>query len=203
LIWHIDDSRGNNDSEWYPGHTSSGHYWVALEQADNLYQLEKKQSLGDASDPYPGSANNISFTPASSPNSNAYAGGGTFVSVTNISASGPTMTADFAVSLSAGTDDTHPAALPQLTLGQNYPNPFNPSTKFSFSVPSTRTVEVDVYNLLGERVTQLAAGVFSAGSYTLTWDGTDTNGQKVSSGVYLYELSAGNEHMVKEMILLK
>jgi immune inhibitor A len=203
LIWHIDESKGNNDSEWYPGHTSSGHYEVALEQADNNFQLEKHTSLGDASDPFPGSTNNTSFAPTSSPNSNSYADAGTFVAVTNISASGPTMTADFAVSLSAGIDDTHPAALPQLALGQNYPNPFNPSTKFSFSVPSTRTVEVNVYNLLGERVTQLAAGVYSAGSYTLTWDGTDTNGQKVSSGVYLYELTAGDEHKVKEMILLK
>jgi hypothetical protein len=46
IIYHIDDNVSGNDNEWYPGHTSSGHYQVALEQADNLYNLEKKSKSG-------------------------------------------------------------------------------------------------------------------------------------------------------------
>ncbi len=49
-IYHIDNSVNNNNNEWYPGHTSSGHYHVALEQADGLWNLEHNNGRGDAGD---------------------------------------------------------------------------------------------------------------------------------------------------------
>lgn len=85
LIWHIDEAQ--------PGNTDENHYKVGLMQADGQRDLELDHNRGDAGDPYPGSTGNTSFTPTSTPNSNSYAGQNTCVSVTRISASGPTMSA--------------------------------------------------------------------------------------------------------------
>ena len=69
LIWHIDESVGTNDNEWYPGHEDSGHYRCALEQADGQWHLERAINSGDPQDPFgPG----LAFTPTSSPNSYSY-----------------------------------------------------------------------------------------------------------------------------------
>jgi M6 family metalloprotease-like protein len=95
LIWHIDESMGTNSNECYPGipFCSSLHYHVALEQADNLWELERNFNSGDTGDPYPGTTNNRSFTESSSPDSNLYNGSPSSVSITNISDSGSVMTA--------------------------------------------------------------------------------------------------------------
>ncbi|MGB8320867.1 MAG: M6 family metalloprotease domain-containing protein, partial [Ignavibacteriaceae bacterium] len=67
-IYHVDNSAANNNNEWYPGHTSSGHYKVALMQADGLWSLEHSSS-GNSGDPYPGSSNNRNFGSISIPDS--------------------------------------------------------------------------------------------------------------------------------------
>ncbi|SNB45595.1 M6 family metalloprotease domain-containing protein [Geobacter sp. DSM 9736] len=73
LLWHIDETRANNRSEWYPGCSScTSHYRVALVQADNSYNLEKKQNRGDAADPFPGSLFIRTVTPETSPASVLY-----------------------------------------------------------------------------------------------------------------------------------
>lgn len=102
-IWHIDDNKPNNTQEWWPGQPWQEHYRVALEQADNLYEMEHGSCKGDASDLFPGSLNKYTFNLSSNPGSKSYAGGGTEVSVTNISASQQTMTADISVSSSKST----------------------------------------------------------------------------------------------------
>ena len=73
LIWHIDDLVGGNDNQWYPGYTQYGHFHVALEQADGLWELERYMSAGDGGDPYPGTTVNRSFTATTTPNSRDYA----------------------------------------------------------------------------------------------------------------------------------
>jgi len=102
LIWHIDESQNSNANECYPGKLLCPllHYHVALEQADNLWNLDAtvnqpiySSNRGDTGDPYPGSTNNRSFTAASSPSSNLYNGSPSNVSVTSISDPGSTMTA--------------------------------------------------------------------------------------------------------------
>ncbi|MGH8003237.1 MAG: M6 family metalloprotease domain-containing protein, partial [Limisphaerales bacterium] len=99
LIWHIDDTvSSGNRREWYPPNPpSSGHYQVALVQADNLFQLEKNQNSGNSGDPFPGSTVNRNFNSLTAPNSASYTGESTFVKVENISASKDTMTADLGV----------------------------------------------------------------------------------------------------------
>jgi len=204
LIWHIDESVSHNKYEWFPGHTDFGNYLVALEQADNLYHLEKKQSAGDNGDPYPGALSNTSFSPVSSPNSDSYAASSSFVAVTNISPSAPTMTADFTVSFTSGNnDDDDPPAIPRLALGQNYPNPFNPSTSFAYSVPVAGEIQIDVYNLLGQHVATLLSGFHSTGAYTATWDGRDKTGSAAPSGIYLYRLTDENDTVVRKMMLIR
>ncbi|GJD51976.1 hypothetical protein OPKNFCMD_4735 [Methylobacterium crusticola] len=90
LIWHVDESQSGN--------TDETHYKVGLVQADGARHLELSSNRGDAGDPYPGGASNTAFTGSSTPNSNAYAGQPTLVSVTSISASAPTMSAVVRVS---------------------------------------------------------------------------------------------------------
>lgn len=203
LIWHIDEAVSHNMYEWYPGHTSFGNYKVALEQADNLFQLEKKQSLGNSGDPFPGSTNNSSFGPVTSPNSDSYASSNSFVSISNISASAATMYANFVVSLAADNDDDDPTILPVFALSQNFPNPFNPTTSIAFSLPNAGEVEINIYNVLGEKVDALLPGYLQAGDHFVTWDGTDNSGQGLPSGIYLYELVTEVDQEVRQMVLLK
>jgi len=89
LIWHVDETISSNSNENHPK--------VALMQADRLRDLEQGNDRGDAGDPYPGSTNNTAFNNSSTPNSKSYAGADTCVSVTNVSPSGPTMTARLGV----------------------------------------------------------------------------------------------------------
>lgn len=108
LIYHVDDAVGGNTNQWYPGHTASGHYRVALEQADGLWQLEQEINQGNSADPYPGSGAVRNFTASSTPNSNDYAGAATGIAVQNISNSSATMTADLTGSGAASITLTYP-----------------------------------------------------------------------------------------------
>jgi hypothetical protein len=92
----------------------------------------------------------------------------------------------------------------EFNLGQNYPNPFNPTTTISFSLPKEAPVTFEIYNMLGVRIRTLMAGqTKSAGMYTVAWDGRDDAGVSMSSGVYLYRVSAGSFLASKKMTLLK
>jgi hypothetical protein len=89
------------------------------------------------------------------------------------------------------------------SLDQNYPNPFNPTTEVPFALPVAGHVELTVFNVLGQKVTTLANGEFPAGNHTVTWDGHDSDGQQVSSGVYFYRISTESFTDAKKMMLLK
>ncbi|UCF65430.1 MAG: T9SS type A sorting domain-containing protein [bacterium] len=94
--------------------------------------------------------------------------------------------------------------LPQtVQLENNYPNPFNPITQIAFSLPQNSTVSLKIFSVTGQLVNTLISSSLSAGQYTVTWDGTNPYGQAVSSGVYIYQLKAGNEIRTKRMHLLK
>jgi len=103
-----------------------------------------------------------------------------------------------------GIDD--PPVLPHsFQLYQNFPNPFNPQTTIRFEIGSAAGshVVLDIYNVLGQHVKQLARTEMNAGSYDVVWDGTDNNGRRVASGLYLYRLQVGEEIETKKMVLLK
>ena len=83
-------------------------------------------------------------------------------------------------------------------LGQNFPNPFNPSTKIKYSVPQIAQVQIKVFDVLGNEVETLVNEEKQIGTYELTW-----NAANLPSGVYFYQLKAGNFIETKKMILLR
>ncbi len=86
---------------------------------------------------------------------------------------------------------------------QNYPNPFNPTTTISYSLPSESKVEVIVFNALGQEVKTLVSANQPAGRYTVSWDGTNAQGVSVSSGIYYYQVIAGDHSSIMKMVLMK
>jgi len=88
-------------------------------------------------------------------------------------------------------------------LRQNYPNPFNLSTEISFQLPRDCKVDLKIYNLKGQLVKTVAEKEMNRGTHTVYWDGTDSKGSVVASGIYFYKLSAPNFTSVRKMILLK
>jgi hypothetical protein len=88
-------------------------------------------------------------------------------------------------------------------LKQNYPNPFNPSTIITYQIPQTELVTLEVYNALGEKVRTLVNNVQEAGYYQIDWDGKNNFGNQLSSGIYLYRITAGNFVKVMKMVLLR
>jgi flagellar hook assembly protein FlgD len=69
-----------------------------------------------------------------------------------------------------------------------FPNPLNPATTFAFTVDHTQHLTLDVHDVRGRRVAELAAGMFSPGRHEFRWDGRDGGGRSVASGVYLVRL---------------
>lgn len=83
-------------------------------------------------------------------------------------------------------------------LSQNYPNPFNPTTTIDFSLPKTQNVTLKVYNILGQQVASLINGNMTAGYHSIRFDASN-----LSSGMYIYKISAGSFTSAKKMMLLK
>jgi subtilisin family serine protease len=88
-------------------------------------------------------------------------------------------------------------------LMQNYPNPFNPITKINFSLPIAKFVSIKIFNSVGELVKTLSEKDMTEGYHSIEWDATNDYGNKLSSGMYLYRIQAGNFVETKKMILLK
>ncbi|GEM_PF-6815955 len=88
-------------------------------------------------------------------------------------------------------------------LDQNYPNPFNPSTAISYSLPQRSHVDLTIYDLNSRKVYKLVEGFQEAGRYTVTWQGIDSNGTPVPSGMYYYRIRALNTSKFRKMILAK
>ena len=90
-----------------------------------------------------------------------------------------------------------------LALHQNYPNPFNPQTRISFVMPSTGRAKLTVFDIRGGKVANVFDGVLEAGPHNLTWDGKDSSGRSVATGIYLYRLEACNSELSRKMLLLR
>jgi hypothetical protein len=101
-------------------------------------------------------------------------------------------------------DEPGQGTVPEVfALSQNYPNPFNPSTKIGFDLPKPSFVSLDIYDVLGRKVSTLINEHLMAGSKQVQWNGRDNTGAEVASGVYFYRLQTGDHVEVKKMVLLK
>ena len=105
----------------------------------------------------------------------------------------------FALPLAALTGQALPA---RFALGPNYPNPFNPSTIIPYQLAASSAVRLEVFNLLGQRITTLVDGERPAGFHTATWHATDVAGRAVGAGVYIYRMTVGVESQTGRMVLL-
>jgi hypothetical protein len=91
----------------------------------------------------------------------------------------------------------------KLELIQNYPNPFNPETTISYRLPVASKVVLIIFDMNGREIIRLFEGNQAAGDYDVNWDGRDQNKLAVPSGIYFYQLRAGNNLEMRKMVLIK
>jgi len=107
-------------------------------------------------------------------------------------------TAEFSGPIGTAVKAKNTAKPANFSLAQNYPNPFNPTTNIEFSIQKQGTVKLNVYDILGNEVAQLANGSYAPGTYVSTFDGSS-----LASGVYFYKLETANNTVTKRMMLVK
>ena len=95
------------------------------------------------------------------------------------------------------------ASFPEFQLDQNAPNPFNTDTMIRFGLPTEARIRLSVFNISGQKVADLATGVWSAGAHSLLWSGWGANGEELASGVYFYRLSIDHQHQTRKLLLLR
>ncbi|HBX67606.1 MAG TPA: hypothetical protein DEG32_16150 [Balneolaceae bacterium] len=98
----------------------------------------------------------------------------------------------------SSNEDENPTIAEDFKLHQNYPNPFNPTTNISYELKNAVDVTLSVYNVLGQKVVTLVSGMKTAGSHSATFDASG-----LSSGVYFYQLRAGEVTFTQKMLLSK
>ncbi|MDD4224297.1 MAG: C25 family cysteine peptidase [Candidatus Cloacimonetes bacterium] len=96
-------------------------------------------------------------------------------------------------------------SIPELvtSLKSNYPNPFNPSTTICFDLAQPGLAKLSVYNVKGQLVKQLLNGDLTPGTHRINWNGLDSSGRPVSSGVYFYRLEAKDYISTRKMLMIK
>ena len=100
-------------------------------------------------------------------------------------------------------DETFIAIPKEFVLYQNYPNPFNPKTTIRFDLPESQFVHLTIYDVLGQKIIELAAENFAAGYHKVVWNGRNKHNLPVTSGIYFYQINAGPYLSNKKMVLLK
>jgi hypothetical protein len=85
----------------------------------------------------------------------------------------------------------------------NYPNPFNPSTEVQYQIANAGLVEINIYNVLGQKVRSLVNQELKAGAYTARWDGTDDRGNTVAAGTYVIRMQSGSYNGNHKIQLVK
>ena len=91
----------------------------------------------------------------------------------------------------------------EYALHENFPNPFNPSTTLRFDLPYAGDVSLTIYNMLGQKVKSFDMRGIQAGKHTLRWNATNDLGEKVGTGVYLYQLQTKDFMKTRKMIFMK
>lgn len=168
LIWHVDENQSGNDHQWYPGYTSSGHYLVALEQADGQWHMEQNINSGEAGDPYPGTTSNTEFSFWSTPDSKAYNGTDTQVYISAIPVTADTVNVYMSTTYQGIDDDESAPRGVWSTSGSVtvvHPGGF---------------AEVSLFDLSGRTVATLFSGELEQGEHSFS-----TSGSQLPSGVFL------------------
>ncbi|MCK5737888.1 T9SS type A sorting domain-containing protein, partial [bacterium] len=93
--------------------------------------------------------------------------------------------------------------LTELELAAIYPNPFNPITMVRYVLPKSTLVTIQIFDIAGRRVKSLASGHQAAGAHQVTWQATDDQGHRVSTGIYLCRMVAGDEVRHRKMVFAK
>ncbi|MCK4578498.1 MAG: T9SS type A sorting domain-containing protein [Candidatus Marinimicrobia bacterium] len=107
------------------------------------------------------------------------------------------------VTLEIEEEGSEPIVARGYKLAQNFPNPFNPTTTIEYLLPINEMVSVAIYNLKGELVKTLVNKYQSSGSHRVVWNGTDSDGNSVASGVYLYRIKSRTVSLTKRMTFVK
>jgi hypothetical protein len=110
--------------------------------------------------------------------------------------------------ISREPDGSPSGAVPRAAfLHQNYPNPFNPNTTITMDVPageaSVQKVKLAIYDIRGRFVKSLVDSGLAPGRHRVVWDGRNSRGERVSSGMYIYTMHAGNEICSRKMLILQ
>ncbi|MFQ5641294.1 MAG: T9SS type A sorting domain-containing protein [bacterium] len=91
----------------------------------------------------------------------------------------------------------------EFALLQNYPNPFNPTTTIEYRLPKSTQVMLRIYNIRGQQVRILVDEEKPAGMFKANWSGKDAFGRRVASGIYVYQIRAGEFVSSKKLILMR
>ncbi len=108
--------------------------------------------------------------------------------------------------ITARANDANKSVAPvvkRFALHANYPNPFNPVTTIVYELPREGTVELSIFNAMGQKVRTLVSGVQTSGVHQVQWNGTNKAGGNVASGVYFYRLNSGGKIQIRKMILMQ
>lgn len=108
-----------------------------------------------------------------------------------------------------GVAEHTPGVPSDYQLAQNYPNPFNPMTTIQYGLPTAANITLKIYNILGQEVVTLVDGFSNAGTFQAVWNGRNSVGNQVASGMYFYSLVAKSADSkatftnIRRMLLLK
>jgi immune inhibitor A len=192
LIWHIDENVSNNNNQWYPGYTSNGHYKVAIEQADGLWQLEKYSGYGNAGDPYPGTTSNEYFNCWTVPDSKGYFFQDSNVAIGPIPSTQDTVTIHMSVTetgIEGGGSTGHPS------LSVTSPNPVTGLVDFSI-VHAGGLLTLEIFDIAGHLVSVPICELAAAGSHQATWDS-----HGAVRGVYIARLRSGEAAFNRKLVV--
>jgi hypothetical protein len=107
------------------------------------------------------------------------------------------------VRLAAFTEVARQSRPVAFALHPNHPNPFNTTTVIPFSLPAAGHVQLEIHDVLGQRVRRLLAGDRPAGPQRVTWDGRDDRGRPAATGVYVLRMRAGEDQQSRRVLLLR
>lgn len=110
---------------------------------------------------------------------------------------------DIAFVTVAAAIKSHNSNPQEFSLSQNFPNPFNPSTIIKFCIPKDEYVQIEVYNIHGEKMCSLVNEKLLAGTYSRTWKGSNSHRERLPSGIYFYKMTAGDFVKMKKLTLMK